>query len=363
MSLPSSDSGLLTSRVWFVRSWGALSEETRTLGRLGSGQVRVALRAASLNYRDHLMWHGHYDPRVLPYVPLSDGVGIVESIGDQVSRVKMGDRVMMTFSPGWVEGELHQGGARNTRGGAVDGVLADHCVVGEHELVHAPPHLSDVEAATLPCAGVTAWRALHELGDLHPGDVVLTMGSGGVATWALQLAKQSGATVVATSRSQERADGLRTLGADHTVNRIEVPEWGRPIRKWAGAGVDIVVEVGGAGTLTQSLEAVRQGGRVALIGVLAGVESTLNILPILMKQVRVQGVFVGPRTSLESLCDYVTQHGVRPWVGQVLKVEQASSALSQLADGAHEGHTCLAWPDADTSCTDGPPHFASHGST
>jgi NADPH:quinone reductase-like Zn-dependent oxidoreductase len=201
------------------------------------------------------------------------------------------------------------------------------------------------------------------LGDLHAGNVVLTMGSGGVATWALQLAKQSGAKVVATTRSTERADALRTLGADHIVNRIDVPEWGRPIRKWAGEGVDVVVDVGGAGTLPQSLEAVRLGGRVALIGVLAGVESTLNILPVLMKQVRVQGVFVGPRTSLESLSAYVAQHRVRPWVGQILEVEQAADALKHLADGEHQGHTCLAWPGADTSCTDGPPHFVSHGST
>ena len=196
MSLSSSASGLLTSRVWIVRSWGSLSEETRPIDEPGPGQVRVALRAASLNYRDHLMWRGHYDPRVLPYVPLSDGVGVVESIGAAVSRVKVGDRVMMTFSPDWVDGPIHRDGARNTRGGPVDGVLADHCVVGAHELVHVPAHLSDVEAATLPCAGVTAWRALHELGDLNSGDVVLTMGSGGVASWALQLAKQSGARVV-----------------------------------------------------------------------------------------------------------------------------------------------------------------------
>jgi len=308
------------------------------------------------------MWRGHYDPRVLPYVPLSDGVGVVESIGAAVSRVKVGDRVMMTFSPDWVDGPIHRDGARNTRGGPVDGVLADHCVVGAHELVHVPAHLSDVEAATLPCAGVTAWRALHELGDLNSGDVVLTMGSGGVASWALQLAKQSGARVVSTTRSEERAYALRTLGADHIVNRIDIPEWGRPIRKWAGEGVDVVVDVGGAGTLTQSLEAVRLGGRVALIGVLAGVESTLNILPVLMKQVRVQGVFVGPRSSLENLCTHVTQHQIRPWVGQVLKVEEAADALRHLADGVHQGHTCLAWSGADTSCLDGPPHFASNGS-
>lgn len=357
MSLSGSDPAPLTSRVWVVRAWEDLKEETRTVESPGLGQVRVTMRAASLNFRDHLMWRGHYDPRVLPYVPLSDGVGVVEAVGDQVTRWQVGDRVMLTFSPSWVDGPLAHAGARNTRGGPVDGVLADHCLVDESELVRVPDHLSDVEAATLPCAGVTAWRALHELGELQPGDRVLTMGSGGVATWALTLAKLAGATVVATTSSDARADALKTMGADHIVNRLTTPEWGRPIRKWAGDGVDVVVDVGGAATLPQSLEAVRLGGRIALIGVLSGVESTLNVLPILMKQVRVQGVFVGPRTSLEALAACVETHRVRPWVGQVLALEEAAEALSSMSEGAHLGHTCFAWPGARAGHENGPPRF------
>ena len=361
MSPSGSENPPLTSRVWVVRAWGDLSEETRMVEPPGPEQVRVAMRAASLNFRDHLMWRGQYDPRVLPYVPLSDGVGVVESVGERVTRWREGDRVMMTFSPDWIEGPLTLEGARQTRGGQVDGVLSDHCVVHESELVRVPKHLSDVEAATLPCAGVTAWRALHELGRLHPGDCVLTMGSGGVASWALTLSKLAGATVVATTSSAARADALTTLGADHVVNRLDTPAWGRPIRKWAGEGVDVVVDVGGAETLTQSLEAVRLGGRIALIGVLSGVESTLNVLPILMKQVRVQGVFVGPRTSLEALSECVETHHARPWVGQVLNLDSVALALSTLSAGEHLGHTCLAWPEASLDHVDGPPPFSPPG--
>jgi len=311
---------------------------------LGPGQVRLRVRACCLNYRDQLMVRGHYDPRLpLPFVPLSDGVAQVVELGAGVSRVAVGDRVCATFSPTWIAGQPDGDAVRLTRGGVLSGMLSEQLVLGEQELVHVPAHLSDVEAATLPCAALTAWSALATYGGVKAGDTVLTLGSGGVSVFALQLARLLGARVIATTSSEAKAERLRALGAETVLRYDQDPRWGRAVRKLTG-GVDHVVEVGGAGTITQSLDAVRPGGTVSLIGVLAGVREPVNVLPVLMKQVRVQGILVGHRQGFEAMNRAIAAHKLRPVVDRVFAFTEVRAAFEYLASGAHLGKVCIELP-------------------
>jgi NADPH:quinone reductase-like Zn-dependent oxidoreductase len=222
----------------------------------------------------------------------------------------------------------------------VPGMLSEQLVLGEQELVHAPPHLSDVEAATLPCAALTAWSALVTYGRVKAGDVVLTLGSGGVSVFALQIACALGARVVATTSSEAKAARLRALGAEAVLRYDQEPRWGRAVRKLTG-GVDHVVEVGGAGTLAQSLDALRPGGTVSLIGVLAGVREPLTVLPVLMKQLRVQGILVGHRQGFEAMNRAVAAQRLRPVIDRVFPFAQVPEAFEHLASAAHFGKICI----------------------
>jgi NADPH:quinone reductase-like Zn-dependent oxidoreductase len=308
---------------------------------LGPGEVRLRVRACCLNYRDLLMVRGHYDPRLpLPLVPLSDGVAEVIELGAGVTRVALGDRVCATFSPSWIAGEPDGDAVRLTRGGVVPGMLSEQVVLGEQELVHVPPHLSDVEAATLPCAALTAWSALVTYGGVKAGDVVLTLGSGGVSVFAVQIARLLGARVIATTSSEAKAERLRALGAEAVLRYDQEPRWGRAVRQLTG-GVDQVVEVGGAGTLAQSLEAVRPGGTVSLIGVLSGVREPLSVLPVLMKQVRVQGILVGHRQGFEAMNRAIAASRLHPVVDRVFPFTEVRAAFAHLASGAHFGKVCV----------------------
>lgn len=307
----------------------------------GPGEVTLDMRAWSLNYRDLLMRDGSYDPRLaFPWIPLSDGAGEVIAVGDGVTRVALGDRVCPTFSPSWIDGPPDPHAVRRTRGGPVPGVLAEQITLPEAEVVRVAPHLSWEEAATLPCAALTAHSAL-ELGQVDAGDTVLVLGSGGVSVWALQLAVARGARVIATTSSARKADQLEALGAERVVRYDEEARWGRVARRWAGQGVDCVIEVGGAGTLGQSLDATRVGGTVAVIGVVAGSAESVSVLPILMKQLRCQGVFVGHRTGLEALVSAITTHRIRPVVDRVFPFEDWPAAMAYLGSGAHVGKVCL----------------------
>jgi NADPH:quinone reductase-like Zn-dependent oxidoreductase len=310
----------------------------------GPGEVRLRVRACCLNYRDLLMVRGHYDPRLpLPMVPLSDGVAEVIELGPGVSRVALGDRVCATFSPSWIAGEPDPDAVRFTRGGVVPGMLSEVLVLHEQELVRVPGHLTDVEAATLPCAALTAWSALVTYGGVKAGDVVLTLGSGGVSVFALQFARLLGARVIATTSSAAKAERLEGLGAEVVLRYDQDPRWGRAVRKLCG-GVDHVVEVGGAGTLAQSLDAVRPGGTVSLIGVLAGVREPLNVLPVLMKQLRVQGILVGHRQGFEAMNRAVDAARLHPVVDRVFPFEELPAAFEHLASGVHFGKVCLELP-------------------
>ena len=320
----------------------ALTVTERPDAQPGPGQVLVRMRAWSLNYRDLMLIKGQYNPRLrLPFVPLSDGVGEVAAVGDGVTRVKPGDRVAGSFMQRWTAGELTEAKAKSALGGGIEGVLAEYVVFHEDGVVPVPDHLSDEEAATLPCAAVTAWHALVVEGQVKAGDTVLIQGTGGVSLFALQFAVMHGARVIATSSRDDKLARVRTLGAADGINYRQTPDWGDRARALTGgAGVDHVVEVGGAGTLGQSLRAVRMGGRVYLIGVLAGA-GDVNPLPVLMKNVRVQGIFVGSREMFEAMNRAIAVHRLRPVVDHVFPFAEIRPALRHLESGAHFGKVCL----------------------
>ncbi len=320
----------------------ALKQGERPKPSPGPGEVLMRIEAASLNYRDLMVVKGQYNPKMpLPRIPLSDAAGEVVEVGPGVDRVKVGQRVAGIFMQRWIAGEIDDDKAKSALGGAIDGLLAEYAVLHQDGVVPVPEHLSYEEAATLPCAAVTAWHALVTEGQVKPGDSVLVQGTGGVSLFALQFARLAGARVIITSSSDEKLERARKLGASECINYKETPEWGDRVRALTGGrGVDCVVEVGGAGTLGQSLRAVRTGGRIALIGVLAGVGQA-NTLPILMKNVRVQGIFVGSREMFEAMNRAIAQHQLRPVVDRVFPFEEVVEALHHMESAAHFGKICI----------------------
>lgn len=311
----------------------------------GPGQVLLQMRSASLNYRDLLMVRGHYNPRQpLPLIPCSDGVGVVTAVGEGVTRVAVGDRVATSFFQTWFAGGPTADKTAGTLGGPLDGTLADQMVLSEAGVVPVPQHLSDVEAASLPCAAVTAWNAMVEQGSVGPGDVVLIQGTGGVSIFALQFSRILGARAIVTSSSDSKLDRAREMGAWQTINYSVDASWGKTVRKMTGgAGVDHVVEVGGAGTLEQSLRAVRVGGQVSVIGVLSGISSEVNIIPILMQNIRLQGILVGSRESFERMNRAIAAHGLTPVVDQVFPFAETPAALDHMASASHFGKIGIAF--------------------
>jgi NADPH:quinone reductase-like Zn-dependent oxidoreductase len=308
----------------------------------GPGQVLVRMKAASLNYRDLVVVTGGYGPGLpLPLVPLSDGAGEVVEIGEGVARVKRGDRVAGIFMQRWISGEITEEAAGSALGGVIDGVLAEQVVFQQDGLVHVPDHLSWEEAASLPCAAVTAWNALFCSGHLQPSHTVLTLGTGGVSIFALQFARLAGATVIATTGKEEKAERLRELGAAEVIHYRSTPEWFRPVRAFtAGRGVDQVIEVGGAATIEQSLRSVRCGGLLSFIGRVAG-PGEFNPNWIFLKTVRVQGIYVGSREMFEAMNRAVAAHCLRPAIDRVFPFEEAREALHYLESGAHFGKVCI----------------------
>lgn len=310
----------------------------------GPGEVLVRLKAATLNYRDLLTVKGGYGSRQkFPLVPVSDGAGLVEAVGPGVRALAPGDRVIGSFFEGWLSGEPSEAKMRAALGGAVDGVLAEYRVFPAQALVRTPEHLSDSEAAALPCAGLTAWSAVVKLGQVKPGQTVLTQGTGGVSLFALQFAKMSGARVIATSSSDAKIERLKKLGADVTLNYKSTADWGKKARELSGRGVDLVVEVGGVGTLNESIRATRIGGTIAFIGVLAGPPaSDLRISLMVMQQQRLQGVTVGSIEDLQAMVDAIAVNRMKPVLDRTFSFEQAKDAFSYMASGAHFGKVAIA---------------------
>ncbi len=311
--------------------------------RPGRGQVLVRMRAASLNFRDLSVASGKYMLSKLPpdLVPLSDGAGEVVEIGEGVTRVKVGDRVAGIFMQTWLGGEREPAQLDSALGGAVDGVLAEHVVFDAEGLVHIPAHLSFEQAATLPCAAVTAWNALYGLQPLQPGQTVLVLGTGGVSIFALQLAHAAGARVIATSSSDEKLERARALGASDGVNYKAVPEWQEAVRALTGGrGVDHVVEVGGPGTLARSLGAARAGGVVSLIGVLT--RGQIDPLVIFGSGAIVRPIYVGSRQMFEAMNRAIALHRIEPVIDRVFPFEAAPEAYRHLKGATHVGKVVIA---------------------
>lgn len=320
----------------------ALKLTERPQPQPGPHEVLLRIKAASLNYRDLLVVKGQYNPKMpLPRIPLSDAAGEVAAVGPGVTRVQLGQRVAAIFMQKWLAGDLDDGKAKSALGGAIDGLLAEYAVLHEDGLVQIPEHLSFEEAATLPCGAVTAWHGLVTEGRVKPGDTVLLQGTGGVSLFALQFARLAGARVLITSSSNEKLERARKLGAAEGINYKETPEWGEKARELTGGrGVDHVVEVGGAGTLGQSLRAVRMGGHISLIGVLSG-GGQANPVPILMKNVRVQGIFVGSREMFEAMNRAIAVNQLRPIVDRVFSFDEAVQAFRHMESAAHFGKICI----------------------
>jgi NADPH:quinone reductase-like Zn-dependent oxidoreductase len=303
----------------------------------------IKVRAASLNYRDLLTIEGKYNPRLpLPLVPLSDGVGEVIAVGDGVTRVKMGDRVAANFSQKWLGGEPARAKLGASLGGPLDGMLTQYRALNEEGLVHVPDHLTDEEAATLPCAAVTAWNSLINMGELSAGETVLVQGTGGVSIFALQFAKLAGARVIVTSSSDEKLERAKKLGADFGVNYTTTPDWDKRAKEITGGiGVDHIIEVGGAGTFGKSLRAIKIGGHIGMIGNLAGNATEVNLVLILMQNLRIQGVMVGSRDTFESMNRAIALHEMRPVIDRVFAFDEARQAFEHMKSGSHFGKICI----------------------
>lgn len=327
-------------KAYEIRKFGleGLSIVDRPVPEPGPEQVLVRMCAWSLNYRDLMTVAGRYNPRLkLPQVPLSDGAGEVVAVGSGVKGFKAGDRVTNTFFERWVSGEGNDEQARTALGAGRDGVLAEYVALHQDGIIAIPEHLSYSEAATLPCAALAAWNAIAAKGKTKPGDSVLTLGTGGVSIFALQFALLSGARVLITSSRDEKLDRARQMGASETINYKQKPDWGKHVRQLCGGrGVDLVVEVGGAGTFNQSVAALRRGGTLCLLGALAQ-GSDANLTPVLMNAIRVQGVFVGPRDMFSEMNAAITLHRVHPVIDRRFGFEEVAQAFTFMETGGHFG--------------------------
>jgi NADPH:quinone reductase-like Zn-dependent oxidoreductase len=333
-------------RVWEVRDGFGL-EHMRQVEREdpipGPGEVLLSMRAASLNYRDRLVVRGGYGPRFrLPLIPVSDGVGEVIAVGEGVTSPRPGERVAPIFFPTWLSGPPSPEKFRLSLGGDVDGVLAQRMCVPAQAVVGVPEHLTDEEAAALPCAGVTAWSAVIGQGRVGPADTVLVQGTGGVALFALQFAKLAGARVIVISSDDGKLQRTRELGCDVGINYRSTPDWDRAAKEIThGEGCDHVVELGGAGTLERSVRAARIGGTLSLIGVLAGAKADVPLPLVVMRNLRLQGVTVGSRDDFAAMARAIGRHRMRPVIDRTFDFDEAPAAFTHLEAQRHFGKVCI----------------------
>ena len=310
----------------------------------GPRQVLVRVRASSLNYRD-LSTVEAKNARAAPkpdLIPLSDGAGEVVAVGPGVSRIKTGDRVAGCFMQKWIGGAIDETAMASAMGGAIDGMLTELAVLEDDGVVKLPAGLSFEEGATLPCAGLTAWHALVEIGNIKAGDIVQIQGSGGVSIFALQFARMFGARVIATSSSAAKAERLKKMGAEAVIDYRATPDWDKETMKLTGGrGADITVEVGGAGTLPRSFLATRLGGRIVVIGLLSGM-AEVDPMPILRRNLRVQGLYVGNRQMFEAMNRAIEAGGLKPVIDKVFPFAQARDAYRHLKSQNHFGKIVIA---------------------
>jgi NADPH:quinone reductase-like Zn-dependent oxidoreductase len=332
-------------RLFEIQEFGIdnLALVERETPHSAAGEVLVKMAAASLNYRDLMVVKGNYNPRMRrPMIPLSDGSGIVEEVGPGVTRLKKGDRVAGSFMQDWIEGQPSKEKGNSALGGALDGVLREYRVFAEQGLVLVPDLLSDLEAAALPCAAVTAWHALFEHTPVKPGETVLMQGTGGVSIFALQFAVAAGCRTIITSSSDEKLARAKSLGARETINYKSHPEWDKAARELTGGnGVDHIIEVGGSDTLPRSLRAVRTGGTVSVIGVLGGGEPNVSPSAILMNSLRVQGIYVGSRAMFERMNRTIELLKIKPVIDRVFPWTEIKQALRHMESQQHFGKICL----------------------
>lgn len=312
-------------------------------GAPAAGEIRVRLHASSLNYHDYGIVSGAM-PSADGRIPMADGAGVVEAVGAGVTEFSEGDRVVSTFFPLWLDGSPSIDDFSTTPGDGIDGYARECVVRPVSYFTRAPDGYTHAEAATLTTAGVTAWRALVVEGGIKAGDSVLVLGTGGVSIFALQLAKAMGASVIATSSSDDKLEKVRALGADHCINYKSTPEWGAAVRDLTdGRGVDHVVEVGGPGTLPQSIDAVRIGGRIALIGVLTGASGEVPTASLMARHVRLQGLIVGSRRMQQDFVRALGATGIKPVIDRSFALDRIADAFRHEESGAHLGKIVLEW--------------------
>lgn len=306
----------------------------------GYGQVLIGVKATSLNYRDLSITRGGFGKNIKKNcIPLSDGAGEVLAIGEGVTTLQKGDRVVGSFFQTWQAGEITAFDHQYALGGPIDGMLAEKVVLNANGVVRFPAALSFEEAATLPCAALTAWNALMENGTPHQlGASILTLGTGGVSIFAIQFALAAGLDVIATSSSDEKLARLSGLGIVKGINYKKIPDWEQAVKEYTQQeGVDQVIEVGGAGTLARSLEATKTGGTVSLIGVLTGVSDAINPVNILFKSICLQGIYVGSITMFSAMNRAIAARGIKPVIDSIYEFDQAKEALKKLISGKHFG--------------------------
>jgi NADPH:quinone reductase-like Zn-dependent oxidoreductase len=324
-----------------IRSGGLSVGSLGDPGRPGPGEIRVRVHGSSLNYHDLAVTSGRM-PTAEGRIPMSDGAGVVESVGAGVMEFAPGDRVVSLFFPQWQDGPPPVADFRGTPGDGVDGYAREIAVRPASWFTRAPRGYSDTEAATLTTAGLTAWRALVVDGGLKAGDTVLTLGTGGVSVFALQIAKAMGATVIITSASDEKLERARRLGADHTINYQAQPVWGRQVLELTGGrGADHIIEVGGPGTLPQSITAVALGGHIALIGVLTGFAGTVATAELMFRHARIHGLMVGSRRHQQDFMRAIDAIGLKPVIDRTFPLEAIGEAFRLEASGGHFGKICL----------------------
>lgn len=308
-------------------------------GEPGEGQVRVRVHALSLNYRDVLILRGQYFPVLsAPSVPVSDGAGVVEAVGPGVTEWQVGDRVVSSFIADWQDGPFRGEYSGTTLGLPGPGLATESAVLPTGALVAIPGALDFAQAATLPIAALTAWSALVTEGAVQPGQTVLTLGTGGVSIFALQIAIALGATVIITSSRDDKLARALELGATHGINYTEHPKWEKEVARLTDRrGADVVVENGGIGTLSQSLRAVRPGGVIAMLGALTGLVGEVDISPILMKRIRVAGILVDSRAALQAMIAFIAEHGIEPVIDTRFGFDELPQALRHLEAGSHFG--------------------------
>lgn len=335
--------------AYVLRAAGSLIRESRPIPEPRRGEVVVALAATSVNFHDIIRVRGGYPDLPIPIIPFSDGCGIVVSVGEDVSRLKIGDRVMPNFFRNWIAGPVSTENRMVVYGDQIDGTLQSHLRTEAAALVRAPEHLSDAEAATLGCAGLTAWRSVIALGNAQPQDVVVIEGTGGVALFALEFAKLAGARVILTSSSDEKLERGRQLGADECINYRSTPDWGKEVKRLTGGeGATHVIDIGGPETLPHAIEACRVGGRISIIGARSGLDANpvFPVRVVMKRNITLSGLSVGSRLDFETMVAAYAQHKLRPVIGETFPVRNVMEAIDQMERQQHFGKIAIDLQDA-----------------